>query len=85
MLYDNFIQFRSRLVGMADEVDSKSIASDGVRVRPPPPVPEENADFVQKSAFSLFVQQRKNRCGTVPQRFPVLKGKVAFGGSFGWG
>ena len=25
MLYDNFVQFRSRLVGMADEVDSKSI------------------------------------------------------------
>ena len=77
--------YHAGVLELVDEVDSKSIASDGVRVRPPPPVPEENADFVQKSAFSLFVQPRKNRCGTVPQRFPVLKGKVAFGGSFGWG
>ena len=37
MLYDNFIQFRSRLVGMADEVDSKSIGSDTVRVQVPQP------------------------------------------------
>ena len=42
MLYDNFIQFRSRLVGMADEVDSKSIGSDTVRVRPPLPAPEKS-------------------------------------------
>ena len=37
MLHDNFIQFRSRLVGMADEVDSKSIGSDTVRVQVPQP------------------------------------------------
>ena len=40
---------------LVDEVDSKSIASDGVRVRVPPPVPRRSklciacSDFLQKS------------------------------------
>ena len=32
-----------RCVGMADKEDSKSFASNGVRVRPPPPAPTKNA------------------------------------------
>ena len=31
---------------LADEADSKSVGSDTVRVRPPPPAPEKSIDFV---------------------------------------
>ena len=61
MLYDNFIQFRSRLVGMADEVDSKSIGSDTVRVQVPQPALlgrgeslKNNIVYVIFKAFCFF-------------------------------
>ena len=52
---------KRRLVGMADEVDSKSIASNGVRVRFPPPAPRRcgrhivRSDFLQKSLLTHSV------------------------------
>ena len=64
MLYDNFIQFRSRLVGMADEVDSKSIGSDTVRVQVPQPALlgrgeslKNNMVYVVFKAFSFLPRQ----------------------------
>ena len=68
MLYDNFIQFRSRLVGMADEVDSKSIGSDTVRVQVPQPALlgrgeslKNNMVYVVFKAFS-FLQRKIESC-----------------------
>ena len=42
---------------LADEVDSKSVASDGVRVRPPPPALHSHPDFDRVRVglfFSIF-------------------------------
>ena len=43
---------------LVDEVDSKSIASDGVRVRVPPPAPNQNDPnqiFPVGDGFGLFI------------------------------
>ena len=66
MLYDNFVQFRSRLVGMADEVDSKSVGSNTVRVQVPQPALlgrgeslKSNIVYVIFKAFSFCKQKSR--------------------------
>ena len=50
------ISFTCRCVGMVDEADSKSVASDGVWVRVPPPAPRQ-----KNSAPFRFRGLRKSR------------------------
>ena len=40
---------------LADEVDSKSIGGDTVRVRPPPPAPKRRARLTRALLFFLVV------------------------------
>ena len=48
---------------LVDEVDSKSIASDGVRVRFPPPVPEEPAQNIAFWAgFCCYIAALRLKC-----------------------
>lgn len=48
---------------LVDEVDSKSIASDGVRVRFPPPVPEEPAqNIVFWAGFCCYMAALRLKC-----------------------
>ena len=47
---------------LVDEADSKSVASDGVRVRFPPPAPKQynpNQIFLVGDGFGLFVYFEK--------------------------
>ena len=39
LLYNALSNIFAGVLELADEADSKSVASDGVRVRPPPPAP----------------------------------------------
>ncbi len=48
----DFENINAGVLELADEVDSKSIASDGVRVQVPPPAPVESLDM--QSAFRGF-------------------------------
>ena len=47
------------MLELADEEDSKSFASDGVRVRPPPPAPrsQSNFDRVRLGFFFLIFDE----------------------------
>ena len=47
----------SRLVGMADEVDSKSIPGNGVRVQVPPAAPENDRRY--RLSFFLYIYNEK--------------------------
>ncbi len=49
MLYNNLSN--AGVLELADEVDSKSIASDGVRVQVPPPAPNKKVVYQRYTAF----------------------------------
>lgn len=53
---------KAGVLELVDEVDSKSIASDGVRVRVPPPAPSEAGSF-----FELFFRE------TAPLRSVIIE------------
>ena len=53
MVYN--IKLNAGVLELADEVDSKSIASDGVRVQVPPPAPNKKSSVPQGILLFLFV------------------------------